>query len=103
MLSQVMCLSNTKLFYKTADLLCEYNDLFEREANMFSTEADMWVEVDKTQKSIDELYDEVEKVGKYYAKTIYEMDKSFDRIEQLLPEVKEMNPGLVEEMIRRIK
>lgn len=103
MLSQVMCLSNTKLFYKTADLLCEYNDLFEREANMFSTEADMWVEVDKTQKSIDELYDEVEKVGKYYAKTIYEMDKSFDRIEQLLPKVKEMNPGLVEEMIRRIK
>ena len=102
-MSQIICLSNVKVYYKNVELLCEYSELHEREAEMHKTEADMWVEVKKTKQSIDDLYDQAEKVGKFYIKTINEMDESFERIDHLLPDVEKMNPGLVDEILRRLK
>lgn len=102
-LSQIICLSNIKVYYKNAELLCEYSELYNREADMFNVEADMWTEVEKTKQSIDELYEQAKQVGKFYARTIDEMENSFDEIERLLPEVNKMNPGLVDEMLRRLE
>jgi len=103
LMSEVICLSNVKLYYKNAELLCSYSNLHKCQENMFGAEANMWVEVEKTQRSIEGLYNEIEKVGRFYLKTIDEMDESFEEIEQLLPEVKKMNPGLVDAMLGRLK
>lgn len=103
LMSEVICLSNVKVYYKNAELLCSYSNLHKCQENMFGAEANMWVEVEKTQRSIEGLYNEIEKVGRFYLKTIDEMDESFEGIEQLLPEVEKMNPGLVDEMLWRLK
>lgn len=103
LMSEVICLSNVKIYYKNAELLCSYSNLHKCQENMFGAEANMWVEVEKTQHSIEGLYNEIEKVGRFYLKTIDEMDESFKGIEQLLPEVEKMNPGLVDEMLGRLK
>ena len=103
LMSEIISLSNVKLYYKNADLMCSYSELYEKEATMHSAEADMWVEVDKTQQAMEELYEQVENVGKFYAKTIQAMDQNFDEIERLLPDVEKMNPGLVDEMLRRLQ
>ncbi|WMJ89251.1 hypothetical protein [Anaerocolumna sp. MB42-C2] len=103
LMSEVICLSNVKIYYKNAELLCSYSNLHKCQENMFGAEANMWVEVEKTQRSIEGLYNEIEKVGRFYLKTIDEMDESFNGIEQLLPEVEKMNPGLVDAMLGRLK
>lgn len=103
LMSEVICLSNVKVYYKNAELLCSYSNLHKCQENMFGAEANMWVEVEKTQRSIEGLYNEIEKVGRFYLKTIDEMDESFKGIEHLLPEVEKMNPGLVNEMLGRLK
>lgn len=103
LMSEVICLSNVKVYYKNAELLFSYSKLHRCQENMFGAEANMWVEVEKTQRSIEGLYNEIEKVGRFYLKTIDEMDESFEGIEQLLPEVEKMNPGLVDEMLGRLK
>lgn len=102
-MNQVISLSKAKLYYKNAEVLCEYCELYEREVQMHETEADIWIAVEKTKQSIEELYRQAEKVAKFYIKAIKEMDDSFERIEYLLPGVEKMNPGLVNEMLRRIK
>lgn len=103
LMSEAICLSNVKMYYKNAEALCNYSDLYEKQANMFNIQADMWVEVEKTQKAIDELYNCMEQVGKFYVTSMEKMDKSFDEIEQILPDVEKMNPGLVGEMLRRLR
>lgn len=103
LVSQVLHLSNVKLYYKNADLLCELSELYDHEAEMHKAEGDLWIEVDKTEKSMNDLYRQAEKVGIFYAKTVREMDESFDRIERLLPEVESMNPGLTAEILRRLR
>lgn len=103
LMSEVICLSNVKIYYKNAELFLSYSNLHKCQENMFGAEANMWVEVEKTQRSIEGLYNEIEAVGRFYLKTIEEMDESFEGIEQLLPEVEKMNPGLVDEMLGRLK
>ena len=70
---------------------------------MAKAEADLWKEIGKNDQAIAELYEQVYRVGEFYAYSIREMDKSFDRIEKLLPGIEESNPGLVDAMLRRIK
>jgi hypothetical protein len=100
---QILSLSNAKLYYKNADLLCTQAELYGHEARMYDAQSDLWEEVERTGQAIDELYLQAEKVGVFYARTIAEMDESFEHMENLIPEVEKMNPGLIEEMRRRLK
>lgn len=102
-MSQVICLSNAKMYYMNANLMCEYSDLHKKEAQMHNAEMNMWIEVEKTKESIDELYQQAEKVGKFYIRTINEMNDSYERIGQLIPDVEKKNPGLISEMLRRLR
>lgn len=98
-MSEIICASNVKLYYKNAELMCTYSKLFEKESDMFNAESNMWLEVENTQKSMDELYKQIEKVGAYYSKALSEMDKNFDEIEKGLPDFKKKNPELVDKIL----
>ena len=102
-ITQIICASNTKIYYLNADIACDYSQLYANEAEMAKAEADLWKEIGKNDQAIAELYEQVYRVGEFYAYSIREMDKSFDRIEKLLPGIEESNPGLVDAMLRRIK
>ena len=102
-ITQIICTSNTKIYYLNADIACDYSQLYANEAEMAKAEADLWKEIGKNDQAIAELYEQVYRVGAFYAYSIREMDKSFDRIEKLLPGIEESNPGLVDAMLRRIK
>ena len=63
----------------------------------------MWLEVQKTEQSMRQLYEQIEMVGRYYLKAISVMNDSFNEIERVLPRVEEKNPGLIDEMLRRLR
>lgn len=102
-LSQMICMSNVKMYYMNAELLCAYSELYNHERQMHEAEADLWLALERTSQCMDALYEWAAQVGKLYIYFNDEMDKSFDRIEELLPEVEKMNPGLVDKMRRRLK
>lgn len=102
MLSDIICVSNIKLYYKNADLMCSYAELYEKESNMYAEQSEMWMEVRKTHSAIEQLYCQMEKVGEFYSIKILEMDDSFDEIKNVLPKVEKMNPGLLDEIRRRL-
>lgn len=102
-MSDIICLSNVKVYYKNAELMCAYGELYDKEADMHKVESDLWVEVQNTQQSIEELYSQIEKVGMFYIKTIQDMDGILDNIPRLLPGIEEKNPGLLDEIQRRLK
>ena len=102
-LNDIISLSNTKLYYKNAELMCAYSHLYEKEADMYTEEANLWREVEATQEAMDNLYLCIEKVGAYYSKILDEMDKSFQRMENLSPEIERNNPGLIDNMLKIIR
>lgn len=103
MVSQVISLSRAKLYYRNAEVVCEYIKLYAQEEEMFRAEANLWLEVQKTEQSMRQLYEQIEMVGRYYLKAISVMNDSFNEIERVLPRVEEKNPGLIDEMLRRLR
>ena len=103
MVSQVISLSRAKLYYRNAEVVCEYIELYAQEEEMFRAEANLWLEVQKTEQSMRQLYEQIEMVGRYYLKAISVMNDSFNEIERVLPRVEEKNPGLIDEMLRRLR
>ena len=103
MVSQVIRLSKAKLYYKNAEVICEYIKLYGQEEDMIRAEANLWLEVQKTEQSMCQLYEQIERVGMYYLKAIGVMNDSFNEIELVLPRVEEKNPGLIDEMLRRLR
>ena len=103
MVSQVIRLSKAKLYYRNAEVICEYIKLCGQEEDMIRAEANLWLEVQKTEQSMCQLYEQIERVGMYYLKAIGVMNDSFNEIELVLPRVEEKNPGLIDEMLRRLR
>lgn len=88
-ISEMICLSNTKLYYVSADYMCEYSKLFEKEGEMHSAEADLWIQYSDTQQAMDELSVQIEKVAqlfingiKEYYNRINSISKSIEAIEK---------------------
>lgn len=100
---QIVAHTTTKLYYLEADYLCTLADVYEQLAKLYHAENDLWIEVINATHSMNELYLQAEKVGTFYSKTLPALDDSFNRIEQLLPDVEKANPGLTAELLRRLK
>ena len=102
LLTQIINTTNVKLYYKKADVLCSMSDMYAKEAEMYEAESDMWVAVKETQQSIDELYEQIGNVIKYYQEVTEDMDERLDDIASMVPEIEEKNPGLIDEILRRL-
>lgn len=102
-MTEMLRLSNTKVYYRKADLMCEYAKLYEKEGEMHHAEADLWIEVQNTQESMDELHDQIEKTFMFYINAVAEMDQCFEDITNLVPDMDELNPGLREKILRRLE
>lgn len=101
-LSDMINLYNVKICYRQADVMCSYGELHNKEADMHAAEADLWVELKNTKESMEELKRVIQQTGRYYAGVMEQMDKCLDDISVLLPDVEAMNPGLTEELLRRL-
>ena len=102
LLAQIIDTTKIKLYYKKADMLCSMSDMYAKEAEMYKAESDMWIAVKETQQSIDELYEQIGNVVNYYQEVTADMDERFDDIASMIPDIEEKNPGLIEEMLRRL-
>ena len=102
LLTQIINTTQVKLYYKKADMLCSMSDMYAKEAEMYKAESDMWIAVKETQQSIDELYEQIGNVVNYYQEVTADMDERFDDIASMIPDIEEKNPGLIEEMLRRL-
>lgn len=102
LLGEMLRLTNTRVYYREADVMCSYAELHEDEARMHGAEADLWKEVGYTQDAMEELYLQVQNTGKVYWKTIEGIDDCFDELTELLPDVEKTNPGLLDEILRRL-
>lgn len=102
-LDEMIYLSNVKVYYREADLMCSFAELHDRMSKVHNAEADMWKQVECTQEFMDGLYAQISNTGKVYVEAIEEIDECIDEIAELLPGVEEMNSGLLEEMLRRLK
>ncbi len=95
--------SEAKLYYVAADSRLEIATLYDTEKNMHEAEAEMWRHVELTENSYQELYKVATNVGNYYAKSIQEMNQTFDAIEEDVEELRESDPGFLDEMLKRLK
>lgn len=102
-LDEMIHLTNVKVYYREADLMCSFAELYDNMSQVYSVESDMWKQVENTQESMDLLYAQIRDTGKLYVEAIEKMDECFDDITTLLPRVEEMNPGVLEEILRRLK
>lgn len=101
-MTELITLYNVKCYYHNADLMCSYAKLYDKQAEMYRAEADMWIQVKETSESMDKLFSQIENAFKFYIDSINKMDECFDEISNLLSEVEDMNPGLLDEMLRRL-
>jgi hypothetical protein len=102
-LNEMIYLSRVKVYYREADLACSFAELQNKMITMHGAEAAVWKQIEFTQESMDALFEQICTTGKVYIEAIECMDKDFDEIEKVLPGVEAMNPGLLDEMLRRLK
>ena len=102
-LNEYLHLLNVKTYYINADLMCSYAALYEANSNMHSTEKELWIEVEKTQKAMNDLYVQMQKTCAVYFRAISKMNQCMEDIEKMIPCIEEKNPGLREKMLERLK
>lgn len=86
--------STVKLCYKTADTWCVTSILYEKQAEMFHTQADLWLEAGKTEIAMIELSACVEQIGMFYVEMLENRKKEFERMEIAAPGAVERIPEL---------
>lgn len=102
-MDEMLHLTNVKVYYREADLMCSFAELYDSMSQVYGAESDMWKQVEYTQESMEALYTQIRNTGQVYVEAIEKIDECFDDITELLPDVEEMNPGLLNEMLRRLK
>ncbi|MGN0115667.1 MAG: hypothetical protein ACI396_10105 [Acutalibacteraceae bacterium] len=75
--SQLIMLSNAKVFYK---------------------QADMWISAENAGKTIEEAYSMIEKTTAYAIESMKEINQNLQNIDSYLPGVEENNSGLLEQI-----
>lgn len=102
LVGEQIALSNAKLYYKNADLLCSYGELYEAEAKMHATEADLWVEVKSTDEMMVQLQALEKMVATYLNETINKNIEIIYRMRAIsTDDIETYNPGLMDEIFRR--
>lgn len=102
MLTEKLIYSNVKLYYKNAEVQCNLSELHEKMTKVYMTESEAWVELNNTQKTMNELYEHIKYVGTKYAQMYQEIELVLEEIDSVVPNVKKMNPGLIEDILGRL-
>lgn len=102
-LSEYIKFANIKMYYRKADMLCSEAEMYEQEAKMHAAEKEVWQEVQYSEDIMKQLYEQINKTCRYYAKCVDEMDACLGDIGLLMPNVDKVNPGLREMMLERLK
>lgn len=102
LMSEIIELAGIKVYYRDADVMCAFAELHEREALMYNAEAGLWKEVGYTHEAMEKLFSRVNQTSKMYVEAIEMMDRCFDEIEEILPDIDEKNPGLLDKILRRL-
>ena len=103
LLTQIINTTQVKLYYKKADMLCSMSDMYAKEAEMYEAESDMWIAVQETQRSIDELYEQTEIVISHYKNVTQDIRDRQINIGKKIVAVEEKNPGMMDEILRRLR
>ncbi len=69
------------------------------DAKVYYKQANMWIEAEEVEKTLDEAYEVLERSTAYYCESMSEISKDVAEIKTYIPEVREKNPGLIEEML----
>jgi hypothetical protein len=101
-LSEYFNLTNIKVYYRKADIMCSFAEMHEKEAEMHSAEKEVWIEARNTALAMEQLYEQIGKTCMVYKKTVAEMNKCLDDIAALMPGMDEKNPGLREKLLARL-
>ena len=95
-------LTNVKVYYRKADIMCSFAEMYEKEAEMHSVERDIWIEAQNTAFAMEEVYAQIYKTCTFYMETVAEMDKCLDDIAELMSGIDEKNPGLRQKLLTRL-
>ena len=77
--------------------------LFLMNGRTFYKQANMWLVAEDTGKIIDQVYREMERVGREFAAAYEEIKMDLAAIDSYIPGIKEKNPKLVEDMLDILK
>ena len=102
-LSEYIGLANIKIYYRKANLLCSEAELYEQEASMHTAEKELWQELQYNSEAMSELYATINKTCQFYMNAISKMDKCVEDMVEAIPSFDQKNPGLREQMLRRLK
>jgi len=102
-LSEYIGLANIKIYYRKADLLCSEAELHEQEASMHTAEKEIWQELQYSSEAMSELYTTINKTCQFYINEISKMDECVEGMVEAIPSFDQKNPGLREQMLRRLK
>lgn len=92
-----MGVKKSSLENKRMVLLSEQIELLN--ARVFYYQADMWVQIENTERAVDELLKEVEQSFIFVNKAYDDMSQSVERIGQLVPKSEQKNPGLTKDLL----
>jgi len=101
--SQLLNLTNTKLYYNSSLVMCSYADLYEKDEQMHRKEAALWKEVRNTDEAMIDLKNCITNVGHYMVQAVNDMDRNMAKIAEAVPEIEKHNPGLIDELLRRLQ
>lgn len=92
-----MGIKKSSLENKRMVLLSEQIELLN--ARVFYYQADMWVQIENTERAVDELLKEVEQSFIFVNKAYDDMSQSVERIGQLVQKAEQKNPGLTKDLL----
>lgn len=92
-----MGIKKSSLEKKRMVLLSEQIELLN--ARVFYYQADMWVQIENTERAVDELLKEVEQSFIFVNKAYDDMSQSVERIGQLVQKAEQKNPGLTKNLL----
>lgn len=68
------------------------------DAKMFYKQADMWIAAENTGETIERAYQMIETSAVFWAGSIQEISNDLERIGEYVPEIRDKDPGLLEEI-----
>lgn len=101
-LSEYFSLTNIKIYYRKADLMCSFAEMYDKEAEMHTAEKEVWIEARNASLALEQMYEQIGKTCMVYKETVAEMDKCLNDIAALMPGIDEKNPGLREKLLARL-
>jgi hypothetical protein len=65
---------------------------------VFYKQADMWIAAENAGETIEKAFEMIEKTNNYLMDSMQDMGESLKKISDCIPEIKQKNPGLIEDI-----